>query len=77
MDLYGDLSKGTPLTENVDNLGGGGVALARCGLDELREEVEPEGLGEADGRYEDEVDPPCSALLTAGREAFIRAAHSV
>ena len=38
----------TPLQKNVDNLGGGGgVALARCGLDEQREEVELEGPGEA------------------------------
>ena len=26
---------------------GGGVALARCGLDELREDVKPEGFREA------------------------------
>ena len=35
---------------------GGGVALARCGLDEQREEVELEGFGEAGCGGEGDVD---------------------
>ena len=46
------------LREDVDNLRGEIRGAAGCGLDELREEVEPKGLGEADGGRERDVPPP-------------------
>ena len=43
-----------------------GIELASCGLDKLREEVKPEGLGEMNRRREGEVDPAVLRLADSG-----------
>lgn len=57
---------GLLLREDVDNLRGEIRGAAGCGLDEPREEVEPKGLGEADGGRERDVDLAVQRLADIG-----------